>query len=571
MINKFINIFTAIVLLTTSTYRLAHSQSNENEGYKKVAVYFADKNNSPYSLSEPEKFLSAKAIERRQKAGIKINLSDIPVNPNYIQSIQQIGGEYIAKSNWSNWVVFRFNDDFDLSKISTLPYVKKIVEIIRSKNAKANKMNAVTNMIEKKSYLKAFEKDNFNTTPTPDYGDSYNQVKMLGMDYLHSKGYMGEGIVIAVLDGGFLRVDELPAFHSIRENGQILGTWDFVENEASVYEDLSHGMMVLSTMAGFVNGKIVGTAPKAKYWLLRTEDGATETVAEEYFWEAGAVFADSAGADIINSSLGYTKFDDDIASHTYADMNGNTTVVTRAADWAASKGILVVNSAGNEGNKGWKYIGAPADGDSVLAIGAVNSERNLASFSSRGPSSDQRIKPDVCAQGEGTTLSSTDGQIIRGNGTSFSGPLIAGSAASLWSANPSATSMEIYNAIRQSADRYNKPDYDYGYGIPNFGYADLLLKKNNSSSYYKNQKLKVYPSPNNGGVVYTDFFAQKAEELVIDIIDMNGKTIASQKLNVLANSMNHISVSLGENHASGVYTFRIIDGKNKFSEKFIIN
>jgi len=571
MNRNFIHSMIVFLILTSNIYLTAYSQSNENQGYKKIAVYFTDKNNSPYSIAEPEKYLSARAIERRQKAGIKINITDIPVNPNYIQSIQNLGGEFIAKSNWSNWAVFRFSNDFDLSKISSLSYVKKLVEIIRSKNAKPNRMIAVNAMIEKKSYLKAFEKDNFSSTPTPDYGDSYNQIKMLGMDYLHSKGYMGEGIVIAVLDGGFLRVDELPAFHSIRENGQILGTWDFVENEESVYEDLSHGMMVLSTMAGFVNGKIVGTAPKAKYWLLRTEDGATETIAEEYFWEAGAVFADSAGADIINSSLGYTKFDDDIGSHNYADMNGNTTVVTRAADWAASKGILVVNSAGNEGNKGWKYIGAPADGDSVLAIGAVNSERNIASFSSRGPSSDQRIKPDVCAQGEGTTLSSTDGQIIRGNGTSFSGPLIAGSAASLWSANPTATNMEIFNAIRQSADRYNKPDFDYGYGIPNFGYADLILKKNNSSSYYKNQKLKVYPSPNNSGIVYTDFFAQKAEELIIDVIDMNGRTIASQKLNVLANSMNHISVNLGENQAPGVYTFRIVDGKNKFSEKFIIN
>jgi hypothetical protein len=571
MKSNFITSMIVFLIFTSNIYQPAYSQSDENQGYKKIAVYFTDKNNSPYSLTEPEKFLSVRAIERRQKAGIKINITDIPVNPNYIQSIQQLGGEYIAKSNWSNWAVFRFSNDFDLSKISSLSHVKKIVEIIRSKNAKPNKMIAGNELTEKKSYLKAFEKDNFSTTPTPDYGDSYNQIKMLGMDYLHSKGYMGEGIVIAVLDGGFLRVDELPAFHSIRENGQILGTWDFVENESSVYEDLSHGMMVLSTMAGFVNGKIVGTAPKAKYWLLRTEDGATETVAEEYYWEAGAVFADSAGADIINSSLGYTKFDDDIGSHTYSDMNGNTTVVTRAADWAASKGILVVNSAGNEGNKGWKYIGAPADGDSVLAIGAVNSERNIASFSSRGPSFDQRIKPDVCAQGEGTTLSSTDGQIIRGNGTSFSGPLIAGSAASLWSANPTATSMEIFNAIRQSADRYNKPDFDYGYGIPNFGYADLILKKSNSSSYYKNQKLKVYPSPNNSGIVYTDFFAQKAEELIIDIIDINGRTIASQKLNVLANSMNHISVNLGDNQASGVYTLRIVDGKNKFSEKFIIN
>ncbi len=234
-------------------------------------------------------------------------------------------------------------------------------------------------------------------------------------------------------------------------------------------------MSVLSTMAGNVPGLLVGTAPGASYWLLRSEDAGSEYVVEEDNWIAAAEYADSVGADVINSSLGYTDYDDNNQSYTYADMDGNTARVTRGADIAASKGILVVNSAGNSGNNFWRYIGAPADADSIITVGAVNSLGIIASFSSLGPTSDGRVKPTVCGQGEGTyVVSSADG-VYPGNGTSFSSPVMAGAVTCLWQANPSFNNMELIDAIKRSASRYSSPDSLYGYGIPNMAVAHMVL------------------------------------------------------------------------------------------------
>lgn len=547
------------IISSISLYLISLFAQAQASDYYKFAVYFKDKANSPYSLERPEEFLSQKALDRRAKSKVAVNESDLPVTPSYIQQVTALGFDYINKGNWSNFITIGTSDSATISKLGSLNFISTIKFIHKGKTVE-NKF------LQTKDLNAGVPISDFNKL---EYGSSQTQVEMIGVDYMHNKGYFGNDIVIAVFDAGFYRVDELPAFEHIRANGSILSTWDFVMNESSVYEDNTHGMSVLSCIAGYVPGKLVGTAPQAKFYLLRTEDAATETISEEYNWEAAAVWADSAGADIITSSLGYTTFDNSFDSHTYQHLDGNTTVITRAADRAASKGILVVNSAGNSGSSQWYYIGAPADGDSVLAVGAVKADRAIANFSSRGPSVDGRVKPGVCAMGQATILSLASGDIGTSNGTSFSAPLIAGAAATLLQANPSATNMQLYDAIIRSADRFENPNADYGYGIPNLGYADLLLKHSDTNSLYEKQSIQVYPNPNNGEI-NADFFALKEGEYTIEISDLKGRIVVSSKRKFLAKSLNLIQIQLPENISAGTYVIAVKEGKKVFSNKFII-
>lgn len=535
---------------------VAQAQPSE---YYKFAVFFKDKANSPYSISRPEEFLSPKALERRAKSKVAVTESDLPVSPTYIQQVRALGFDYFNKGNWSNFITIGTTDSASITKLNSLAFVSQVKHIHKGKIPQAKPS------VNKD--LKAGEPiSDFNNL---NYGSSQTQIEMIGVDFMHSKGYFGNDVVIAVFDAGFYRVDELPAFEHIRANNSILATWDFVMNESSVYEDNTHGMSVLSCIAGYVPGKLVGTAPQAKFFLLRTEDAGSETITEEYNWEAAAVWADSAGADIITSSLGYTTFDNPFDSHNYQQLDGNTTVITRAADRAASKGIFVVNSAGNSGSSPWYYIGAPADGDSVLAVGAVKADRSIANFSSRGPSVDGRVKPGVCAMGQATMLSLASGEIGPSNGTSFSAPIIAGAVATLLQANPTATNMQLYDAIIRSADRFENPNADYGYGIPNLGYADLILKYSDANSLYDKQNIQVYPNPNQG-LVNLDFFSLKEAEYTFEISDLKGRIVLSTKRKFLAKSLNLVQIQLPENINAGTYVIAVKEGKKVFSSKFII-
>ncbi len=244
------------------------------------------------------------------------------------------------------------------------------------------------------------------------YGTNYAQISIHEGQFLHNKGFRGEGMTIAILDAGFYQYNTNPAFDSIRLNNQVLGTWDFVENKESVTEEHDHGMFCFSTIAANTPGKIVGTAPKAHYYLFRTEDAATEYQVEEQNWVAGAERADSLGVDLISSSLGYYAFDDASTSYTYADMNGKTAIITKGAEYAVKKGIFITNSAGNSGGDAWHYLIAPADGEHVMAVGAVDVNGNVAGFSSYGPSADNRIKPDVASVGSATVMAGYDGNPV---------------------------------------------------------------------------------------------------------------------------------------------------------------
>ena len=541
-------------------------------GPKKYWITFKDKSNSPYSINTPEQFLSEAALKRRQLQNIPIKDNDLPVNQLYVDQIQNLGVQVISRSKWFNSITIQVDDTSILSTINSLPFVNGCSQVARLKAKTAADdfmadLRRVAEATEAKQ-KKANSAQTKSATNSGVYGAANVQIEMIGGSKLHEMGFTGKGMTIAVLDAGFYNVDQISHFDSLRQSGRLLGTKDFVQGGTQVFEDNSHGMSVLSTMAANTPGEIVGTAPQANYWLLRTEEAATEFIIEEYNWVAGAEFADSVGAWIINSSLGYTRFDDTLTSHTYNQLDGNTTPITIGADLAASKGILVINSAGNSGGDAWRFIGAPADGDSVLTIGAVNSERAYASFSSRGPSVDGRIKPNVCAMGQQSVLVVSSGEVARSNGTSFSSPILAGMAACLWQAHPTASAMEIFKAIEQSADQYENPDDMKGFGIPDFMEAHSILARTQLNQTASDSIVNVFPNPFIEGLSL-EFFSTSEQEITVTVHKLSGKRVYEEKIKVYPFVNNLIQLEKLKKVSSGTYTVSVNNGKNVFVKRII--
>jgi serine protease AprX len=546
------NILASIFVLSVV---LASAQTRTN-----YWIVFKDKNNSPYSLNKPEAYLSERSIARRERQHIVLSTRDLPVNPSYIAGLKALGAIIKSTSKWYNGVSVSLTDENELAKISALAYVKSVKKIV---------ITPTEHSADKFEFEEALPAEPIgnNSRTSYNYGPSYKQAQMLGADCMHEWGYTGEGIVIAVLDAGFHNVDIFAPFDSLHANNQILGCRDFVTGDTMVYEDADHGMNVLSCMGGNFPGKIVGTAPKAKYWLLRTEEGATETLQEEINWMVGAEFADSVGADIINSSLGYSYFDDPDPDHTYADMDGNTTIVTKAADWAASVGIFVVSSAGNSGGPSWYKITAPADADSVLTVGAVASDSIITSFSSRGPTYDGRIKPNTVARGGAAVTASNSGDIAFNSGTSFSAPITAGAVACLWQANPGLTNMQLLQAIQESSHRYSSPDTVMGYGIPNFCYANSILAGISETSKDE-EMLTVYPNPFNTSFEI-NFYSLKKQTVTVELFDISGRKVSSQNKALEMNTGNRFSISGSEVLSYGIYILRVSTNDRIYTKKIV--
>lgn len=523
---------------------------------------FTDKGNTPYSLEQPQEFLSQRAIDRRNRQGISLDSTDLPVDPAYIQAVVDEGAIYLTQSKWFNSVtVAVFNDEIRDS-ILDLPFIRSNQPVARRPEPQSPKENKWSEYELTKSVSDLAYSEN-------DYGFAFNQIDMLGGVSLHNQGYRGEGMVIAVLDAGFPNVNTDEAFQTMRDNGRLLGGWDFVSKDDLIFEDHPHGLSVLSTMASYLPGRFIGTAPEASYLLCRTENANSEFPIELDYWVAGAEFADSAGADVINSSLGYTTFDQEQFDFTYADMDGNTIRGSKGADMAASKGILVVNSAGNSGNDAWRYIGAPADGDSVLAIGAVTADGAMASFSSFGPSADGDVKPNVCAQGFQATVLSTSGSVVSGNGTSFAGPIMAGMAACLWQANyETATNMDIFRAIEQSAHLYDDPADDYGYGIPNFAKANLALRGLNPEDPDKSELFPLYPNPFNDAFQGT-FYSHEEQEVLIRLVNSLGQEV--RRIEAVADAISGATFTFNglQDLHEGVYTLQIVTEERKYFRKLV--
>jgi hypothetical protein len=448
------------------------------QGYTQFSRYiirFKDKAGTPYLITDPSRYLSQRSIDRRTKFQIPVDQTDLPVTPAYLDSLRLAGSVTILNvSKWLNQACILTTDAQALAKINSFSFVLAALPIaarIPGNITPVNKQLTPGNA----PFLPPAARPQ-SPADVFDYGLAYPQIHMHNAEFLHNQGFRGEGMRLAIMDAGFYHYQSLPTFDSIRRNNQVLDTWDYVANEASVDEDHPHGMNCFSTIAANLPGSFIGTAPKSKYYLYRTEDAGSEYPVEEQNFAAAAEKADSLGVDVFSVSLGYNLFDNSRFNYTYADMDGNTTMITRAADYAAAKGILVVAAAGNDGNGSWKYIAAPADGDSVLSVGAVNANKQPASFSAYGPTSDGRIKPDVAAVGQGAVVANqVTGLPSYNNGTSFACPILAGIATCLWQAFPEVNNMAIIDVLRRSADRFNSPDDRTGYGIPDAKKAFVFL------------------------------------------------------------------------------------------------
>lgn len=507
----------------------------------KYWIPLADKNNSVYTIQNPSDFLSTDAIERRVRNGIPVSYEDIPVSQIYLDSIRSKGLKILGSSKWFNAVIV-LADSIDM-----VHEVRKFNFVLPFEPEQAFRVIGGTQILKDSGQSEYLESE--VKYPDTDYGEALLQLKILGGKGLHELGYKGRGMSIAVLDAGFYDVDSLEAFRSLWDENRIHGHKDFVNHNDDFFRQSSHGTNVLSTMAAYMPGLIIGTAPEASYWLLRSEDARSEYKIEEANWVMAAEFADSAGADIIISALGYSFFNDTAMNYKYEDINGLKSMATRAADIAFEKGMIVVVSAGNEGNKTWNKITAPSDAFNTLAIGAIDTALNLAAFSSRGPSYDGRVKPDLLAVGSQTILINALGQVSRGFGTSFAAPQIAGLVACLWQAMPMKSNEEIINAIKSSADNFKTPGNDRGYGIPDF----LLALYKLSEDFENDMSIRISPNPFINSFEIS--FDIQVDE--IRILDITGKTISSFPVDLKPFQKEIITP---ENIAAGTY---LLIGRNK--------
>ncbi|MEP5612403.1 MAG: S8 family serine peptidase [Cyclobacteriaceae bacterium] len=476
-------------------------------------VFFANKSdqNYPYSLDMPNEFLTERAIQRRASQGIAIDSTDMPVNPAYVDSLKVLGIDVYFTSRWINGALIQ-TDESDIQSIQALAFVDSIALI-------ANKAKLSTDKI-------AFETPTNFDEPSSVSSSTEMQNAMLQVDVMHQDGIRGEGMVIAVLDNGFTGVDESSSFEHLWTENKILAQRDFVENSGNVFRMGDHGTSVFSTIAAKYEEDFVGVAYNANFILCLTEEVGSEDRVEEYNWLLGAEFADSLGADVINGSLGYNTFD--IAEHNYEyeDLDGETTVVSVAAKMASEKGMIVVVSAGNNGDNppsAWRYITPPADAKDILTVGSVNPDFTWTPFSSLGPASDGTIKPDVSALGLKTAIIRGNGSITSGNGTSFASPQIAGLAAGIWQANPDWTNLEVINAMKAASHQAHRPDTLVGHGVPFYSYA--VDGKVLNITDILTEKITVYPNPFQGEKLFLKIDTELNHPLAVEIVNSEGKSI----------------------------------------------
>ncbi|MEQ9219540.1 MAG: S8 family peptidase [Cyclobacteriaceae bacterium] len=493
-------------------------------------VFLSDKASSAYSIESPEAFLSTRAIERRQRQGIPITEDDLPVNEGYIDQITSLGASVFFQSRWMNAVLVQM-DSALTADISNLSFVDSIHYIAKGARLSYEKV--------------PFEIPESFKTPQAISATTELQLSMLWADSMHNDGYKGEGMYIAILDAGFPGVNEYKPFEHIHTENRLIAHKDFVTNSGNPFlyssSASAHGTSVLSTIAMDYGEEVQGIAPKASFILCVTEDVESEYRIEEYNWLLGAEFADSVGADIINASLGYSTFNDTTMNYTQENLDGETAIVTWAATKAAAKGMVVVVSGGNSGNKSWKYVTPPGDAEGILVVGSVNAQGERASFSSLGPTSDGRIKPDVMALGSPATVFDGSGypdRVTYGSGTSFSSPLIAGFAAAIWQANPEWTSQEVINAIKYSGNMALSPDVEMGYGIPDYRLA--VTNSTLSVSDIFENKLKVYPNPFHEGKLNIDLKGVQNERFInLVVTDLNGAALVNQRIEISGASDKH--------------------------------
>ncbi len=479
--NRYLYGLIACFVLSWVMVQSAIADTNQKAKYPGGKYYIwrytlKDKQGSPYSIAHPGRFLSHKSIERRKRQGLELDSTDLPVSSRYLRQIEKTSTETIREmkkrsaewtiigtSRWNNTVLVRANDTTILQRIAALDCMRKAEHVWTSPDS-------IPRMIRQKAHTSF---NPWDSLKGEFYGCGKEQIEMLYGQRLHNIGMKGKGMTIAILDGGFQNADAIPALQHIN----IAGFKDFVfPNSLYFFQETDHGTKVLSALGSNEPQVLVGSAPEARYWLLRCEDQQTEQPVEEDYWAMAAEFADSLGVDIISSSLGYNDYDDYPNYYHQRDLDGHTALISHTASMLAQKGIILVNSAGNSGMGPWKKIVFPADADHILTVGALNMEKKNAPFSGVGPTQDGRVKPDVMALGSPTALISGRGTIVRDMGTSFSTPVVAGLVACLWQALPRMSALEMMELVRKTSDSYQKPDNIYGYGMPNFWRAYMIGK-----------------------------------------------------------------------------------------------
>ena len=524
-------------------------------GQEDAWVHLQDKPNSDTYLATPLTMLSQRALERRARQNISLDMKDVPLDAGYYAQIKNANGiTVLAKSKWLNAIHVQGTQE-DINNLpSIFPFVAQIEFAHTS-------LNTIGKSAQRSSHSK--NKNKFAAMKTSyNYGTTSTQVTMLNADFLHQEGYTGAGMHIAVIDAGFPNVNELLAFQKLRDNGQILGGYDFVNRSTNFYTGNNHGTNVLSDIAGYIDGVFVGTATDASFYLFISEDVANEVPLEESLWVEAAERADSLGVDVINTSLGYTTFDNANYNHSYEDMDGKTTFISRGAEIGASRGMMLVNAAGNSGSSSWKYMGAPADAAGVFTVGAVDAQEDIASFSSFGPTADNRIKPDVLAHGENVfVIDHLTGSPKPSNGTSFSSPVMSGVVACFWQAFPNLTSAEVRQRIRASADRYNNPDEQYGYGVPDFKSAYRAVLNIDKENFMNTTT--IFPNPVN------NVFTIKTNEnnsigLSIKIYNLFGSKV-SEKVNLKSNIIEVSALN------AGIYILKVTNGASQKTFKLVKN
>lgn len=509
----------------------------------RYVVFFKDKANTVYSTAQPLVYLSQAAVDRRIKNGVTITEQDFPVNASYVTEVKQSGALIFHKSRWFNGVLIQCDQSL-VPTIEALPSVKK-VELVASGQLAGARKNT--------SWLSTRVTSSLSVK-------TVTQLSMIGLDSMHSLGTKGEGVKVAIFDAGFPGVNTVAGFAHLQDN--ILDSYNFVNNQKNVFVNDDHGTEVLSVMAGYITNTFTGGAYNADYHLYITEETPTEYRVEEYNWLFAAERADSAGVDVINASLGYNTFDNSSMNYTKAQLDGKTAVVTQAAQLAAERGIVVVVSAGNEGNNSWQTITPPADAKDVIATGSVTSSGTRSPFSSTGPSADNRVKPDVCAMGSGTFVIRSNGNTGTASGTSLASPLVASLVTGLIQRYDTLTRAELINLIKSTASLANAPTTDLGYGLASFLDArakmELITGLETPNALVR---FDVFPNPVDSGMVFIqDREWQKASVLVIELLDMQGACLERINFTPRASS-DKASLNLSQVPA-GVFIVRITTGNH---------
>ena len=522
----------------------------------RYAVFFTFKPQQEFSLANPSKFLTSKAIQRREREKVGVDSLDLPVANSYVQGLRAHTQEILYVSKWLNAAVV-VADSVGKKGMEALPYVQKVQWVAKGFISKTgNRVNGEGRTAPSKKWA---VEESYREAAAYDF-----QNQLLGIPDMHQTGFTGKGVRVAIFDSGFPGLDKAPAFSHLFTNKQVLGQLNVVRPWIKeVFRDHEHGTQVASLILANQVGTLVSGAHQAQVIFAITEDVATEYPVEELNWVRAAEYADSLGVDIINSSLGYLDFDDPKLTYTAAQLDGKTTFVSRGASIAAKRGILIVNSVGNYGSAGTSSLVAPADAAGILAVGSVNANSTVSGFSSRGPTSDGRIKPEVVAFGQSPVLIRGSGQVSAVAGTSFSAPQVTALAAGLWEAKPAWTKDELITNLIKSGTQYATPDQNLGYGIPNFrgAYYGALLGINE----VEESGPSLYPNPVINNLVYIRFGQELS--LSMRVLDRSGKQVLDQLLHRESTKEPYF-ISLDQ-LPSGLYLIQLVDGKEIAYHKLI--